>query len=176
MTSKLNFHVFDRCTVGYLTAWINKKMLMLGIFIFSTYIMEVNIAWLIVYDVRLSACEKHMRNYEMPTITRHTLTYLLQLEEITIHRNDLLLQIELSGWKGHVRICSKGRFLSLFVRLQLSESQLQNRSAGLKSRGTSSRYCVHFSLFIQIIRPECSFLQRRNFLTTKLFNPFDNPN
>lgn len=108
MTS--NFHVFDRCRVGYLTAWINKKMLMLGIFIFSTYIMEVNIAWLIIHDVRLSACEKHMRNYEMPTITRHTFTYLLQLEEITIHRNDLLLHIKLSGWKGHVRIYSRGGF------------------------------------------------------------------
>ena len=113
MTSK--FHVFNRCTVGYLTALINKKMLTLGIFIFSTYIMEVNIAWLIIHDVRLSACEKHMRNYEMPTITRHTFTYHLQLEEITIHRNDLLLQIQLSGWKRHVRMCSRGWRFSPFL-------------------------------------------------------------
>jgi len=57
---------------------------------------------LIIHDIRLSttAREEHMRNCQMSTITRHTFTY--HLEEINgtprcILRNDMLLQIELSG-------------------------------------------------------------------------------
>ena len=57
---------------------------------------------LIIHDVRLStsACEEHMRNCQMSTITRHTFTYHLEGINGTprcILRNDLLLQIEVSG-------------------------------------------------------------------------------
>ena len=76
--------------------------------------MGVKIALLIIHDIRLSACEKHVRNCEKPIITRHTFTY--HLKEITgtvccAHRNDLLLPID--EWKT---------FLYLSLWRQVSET------------------------------------------------------
>ena len=45
------------------------------------HIMGVKIALLIIHDVRVSACEKHMRNCQMPTMKTHTFTF--HLNELT---------------------------------------------------------------------------------------------
>ena len=102
--------------------------------------MEGKIAWLIIHDMRLSACEEHMRNCQMSTIAKRTFTY--HLEKIIaapwcIHRNDLLLQIELSGWKGYVR-CALGADVSLTYCLATNIWILAPKAiSGSKNRGTS---------------------------------------
>ena len=63
---------------------------------------------MIYHDFKLSVCEKHMCNCQIPNVRRHTFTY--HLEEITvtlwwIDRNDLWLEFELSLderdlWRG----------------------------------------------------------------------------
>ena len=94
----------------------------------------------------------------MSTITRHTFTY--HLEEIngtpwSILRNDLLLQIELSGWKGYVT-CALGADVSLTYCLATCMWTLAPKPiSGSKTRRTSlgTTVCSH----VHVLRSFSSF-------------------
>lgn len=120
--------------------------------------MEGKIAWLIIYNIRLSACEEHMRNCQMSTITRHTFTYQLETIIATpwcIHRNGLLLQIELSGCEGYVR-CAQGADVSLTYCLATSIWTIAPKAiSGSKTRGTSLDTTVW--PHVQVLRSFSSF-------------------
>lgn len=121
----------------------------------SSCIMEGKIAWLIIYNIRFSACEEHMRNCQMSTIIRHTFRYQLETIIATpwcIHRNGLLLQIELSGCEGCVR-CAQGADFSLNYCLATSIWTIAPKAiSGSKTRGTSLGTTVW--PHVQVIRRE----------------------
>ena len=120
--------------------------------------MEGKIGWLIIYNIRLSACEEHMRNCQMSTITRHTFTYQLETIIATpwcIHRNGLLLQIELSGCEGYVK-CAQGADVSLTYCLATSIWTIAPKAiSGSKTRGTSLGTTVW--PHVQVLRSFSSF-------------------
>ena len=120
--------------------------------------MEGKIGWLIIYNIRLSACEEHMRNCQMSTITRHTFTYQLETIIATpwcIHRNGLLLQIELSGCEGYVR-CAQGADVSLTYCLATSIWTIAPKAiSGSKTRGTSLGTSIW--PHVQVLRSFSSF-------------------
>ena len=144
--------------------------------------MEVQVIWLIVFNLKLVVFEKHMRNFWIPTIPWYTFTY--HLEEVTgnlwhIYGNDAILGIEPSGWKGFVT-CGLGvdtSLLSLTPAATGIWTSLAKATSGPKSRGASfgttlwrhvQRYCSHFLLFMQTMCSEYYFLHRRKFPKTNL--------
>ena len=108
------------------------------------------------YKTRNSASEEHMHNCQMSTITRHTFTYHLEKINDTpwcILRNELLLQIELSGWKGYVR-CALG--VSLTYCLAASIWTLAPKAiSGSKTRRTPLGATVW--PHVQVLRSFSSF-------------------
>ena len=149
-----------------------------------TYSMEVQVIWLIVFNLKLVVFEKHMRNFWTPTVKWYTFTY--HLEEVTgnlwhIYGNDAMLQIEPSGWKGFVTY-GLGADTSLPPCLATGIWTLVPKAtSGPKSRGASfgttlwrhvQRYCSHFLLFMQMMCSGYSFLHRRKFPKSNLFHSF----
>ena len=127
-----------------------------------TYRMEVQVIWLIVFNLRLMVFAKHMRNFWISTVPWYTFTY--HLEELTgnlwhVHGSDSLLWIEPSGRKGSVTY-GLGADSSLPPCLATGIWALVPKAIfGPKSRGASfgttlwrhvQRYCSHFLLFLQV--------------------------
>ena len=140
-----------------------------------TQSMEVKITWIIVLNLGLDVFEKHMRNCQIPSVPTRTFTY--HLEEITgtlwyIYRNDLLIYIEPSGWKGSVTH-GLGADISLPPCLATGIWNLAPKAtSGPKSRGASfgtklwrhvQRYCVQFLAFMLIKYSGYYLLRKRNF-------------
>ena len=145
-----------------------------------TYSMEVQVIWLIVFNLRLVVFEKHMRNFWIPTVPWYTFTY--HLEEVTgnlwhIYGNDAKLQIEPSGWKGFVTY-GLGADTSLppclatgiwtLVPKATSEPKYRGASFGTTLWRHVQWYCSHFLLFMQMMCSEYYFLHSRKFPKTNL--------
>ena len=150
-----------------------------------SYSMEVQVIWLIVFNLRLIVFEKHVRNFWIPTVPWCTFTY--HLEEVTenlwqIYGNDAILQVEPSGWKGFVTY-GLGADTSLPPCLAtVFWTLVPKATSGPKSRGASlgttlcrhvRRYSSHFLLFMQMMCSGHSFLHRLKFPTANLFYSFE---
>ena len=149
--------------------------------------MEVKITWIIVLNLGLCVLDMHMRNCQIPPLRRHTSTYHLEEMSGTLwykYSNDLMLQIEPSGWKGPVTY-GLGADISLPHCLATGIWTLAPKAiTGPKSRGTSfgttlwrhvQRYCAHFRLLMQIIImcSGASLLRKPKFPRTNSFDPFE---
>ena len=145
--------------------------------------MEIKITWIIVVHHGATVFEKHMRNCQIPSVPTRTFTY--HLEEITgtlwyIYRNDLLIYIEPSGWKGSVTH-GLGADISLPPCLATGIWNLAPKAtSGPKSRGPSfgttlwrhvQRYCAHFPPFMQM-HSGFTFSCRLRFLKYNTFDCF----
>ena len=174
------FRLFSKCAWTDFTFFVSIRT--------NTYSVKVKITWIFVLNLELSVFETRMRNCQTLTVPRQPFTY--HLKDITlwymiyiyiyiyIYRNDTLLEVVPSGWKGSVTY-GLGADISLPHCLATGIwSLVLKATSGSKTRGTSfgttlwhhvQRYCTQFPCFMQIMCLEYSFSHGR----TNLFNSTD---